>query len=573
MRKLLNVSLLLLVCGLSGTLGCSGPKKSVKAEPGLTAGEYLGQRTAGRPDTAAKPGLTAGEYLGRRAAERSAAAGTAGQRVSVPTRRMPAPTQGIPPTIKTDMIAVSESGSSLVSRAYPWAECGVVQLDKTMPKEVGLNKPFSYSIKVSNLTNTTLTDIIITEDLPDNFKFLSANPSAKEDENKLLFWEIPTLGPKGIKQITVSGQATYVDSLKHCTTVITPVIPACASVQVIQPELKLTKTAPAEVLLCDPIQVRYIVTNSGTGYVQNVKIIENLPAGLKTTGGRSEVVFDAGTLMSGQSQQFSVELRATQTGEYISSAVATSTTGLRTESPATKTTVGLPILAIRKTGPERQYIGRPITYEITVTNKSDVSARNTVIEDIIPEGVVSVKGTAGAKLMGPKLVWELGTLEPDASKTVRLSLTPTAAGTVINSASASAYCAEAVTSTVRTSVTGISAVLMEVVDVEDPVRIGNRATYVIRVKNQGSAPATNVRIVCILEDNYRYISSAGATASSLEGSTVRFFPLGSLAPQAEVAWRVIVEAVRPGDVRFKAIMNVDQLTRPVEETESTHLYE
>ncbi|MHC4072685.1 MAG: hypothetical protein ACYSWW_23210 [Planctomycetota bacterium] len=561
MRKFLNISLLLLVFGLSGTLGCSGPKEPVHAEPGLTAGEYLGRRAT---DSSATARIAAA--VGQRTPAPT-------QRTATPTRRMPAPAVGIQPAIKTDMIAVSESGSSLVSRAYPWAECGVVQLDKTMPKEVGLNKAFSYSIKVTNLTNTTLTDIIITEDLPDNFKFLSANPSAKEDENKLLFWEIPTLGPKGIKQITVSGQATYVDSLKYCTTVITPVIPACASVQVIQPELKLTKTAPAEVLLCDPIQVRYIVTNSGTGYVQNVKIVENLPAGLKTTAGRSEVVFDAGTLMSGQSQQFSVELRATQIGEYISSAVATSTTGLRTESSATNTAVGQPILAIRKTGPERQYIGRPITYEITVTNKSDVSARNTVIEDIIPEGVVSVKGTAGAKLMGPKLVWELGTLEPDASKTVRLSLTPTAAGTVINSASASAYCAEAVTSTVRTSVTGISAVLMEVVDVEDPVRVGNRATYVIRVKNQGSAPATNVRIACILEDNYRYISSAGATASSLEGSTVRFFPLGTLAPQAEVAWRVIVEAVRPGDVRFKAIMNVDQLTRPVEETESTHLYE
>lgn len=121
--------------------------------------------------------------------------------------------------------------------------------------------------------------------------------------------------------------------------------------------------------------------------------------------------------------------------------------------------------------------------------------------------------------------------------------------------------------------TGIPAVLLEVVDVEDPIRIGERTTYVIKVKNQGSAAATNVRIVCILEDNYRYISSAGATASSLEGQTVRFFPLGALAPQAEVAWRVIVEAVRPGDVRFKTIMNVDQLTRPVEETESTHLYE
>jgi uncharacterized repeat protein (TIGR01451 family) len=351
------------------------------------------------------------------------------------------------------------------------------------------------------------------------------------------------------------------------------VIPACAVVQVIQPELKLTKTAPEEVLLCDPIQIRYLVTNSGTGYVPNVKIVETLPTGLRTTGGRSEVVFDAGTLMAGQSQQFSVELRATRTGEYVSKAVANSTTGLRAESGPTRTVVSLPILAIRKTGPDRQYIGRPVNYEITVTNKSDVAARNTVIEDMIPEGVISVKGTAGAKLLGPKLVWEIGTLEPDTSETVRVSLTPTKAGTLINTATASAYCADAVTSTVRTLVKGIPAILMEVIDIDDPVRVGERATYVIRVKNQGSALATNIRIVCILEDYVRYVSSAGATSGSQEGQTVRFLPLGTLAPKAEVAWRVVVEAVRVGDMRFKATLNMDELSRPVEETESTHLYD
>ena len=189
------------------------------------------------------------------------------------------------------MVAVSESGSSIISKTYPWAECGVVQLDKTMPKEVGLNKPFNYTLRIANLTNTALNDVIVTEDLPDNFKFLSANPSAQQDEDNVLFWEIATLGPKAVTQISISGQATYIDTLKHCTTIVTPVVPACASVQVIQPELKLTRTAPTEVLVCDPIQVRYVVTNSGTGYVPNVKVVESLPAGLRTTGGKTEVVF------------------------------------------------------------------------------------------------------------------------------------------------------------------------------------------------------------------------------------------------------------------------------------------
>ena len=130
-----------------------------------------------------------------------------------------------------------------------------------------------------------------------------------------------------------------------------------------------------------------------------------------------------------------------------------------------------------------------------------------------------------------------------------------------------------VTKTYLSTMAGLAVDAGLIADVDDPVRVGERATYVIRIKNQGSAAATNIRIACILEDYVRYVSSAGATSGAVEGQRVRFLPLGTLAPQAEVAWRVVVEAVRPGDMRFKVILNMDELSRPVEETESTHLYD
>ncbi len=547
MKKLLNISLLLLVFCLSGSLSCKSWFRTKQIRK------------------AAEPGLSAGDFFQTETQKAVAMA----QAQPLPT---PMKTVTVPGPAATGLVAVSAPGSSVISRTYPWPECGIVQLDKIMPNEVGLNRSFNYTIKITNLTETTLTGIVINEILPENFKYMSSNPSAKQMEAKLI-WDIDSLGPKAVKQFTVSGMATYTTPLKHSTTVITPVIPATAVIEVIQPELKLSKTAPAEVLLCDLIPVRYVATNSGTGSIQNVKIIENLPAGLRTTDGKNQLVFDAGTLGAGQSRQFTAELRATQTGTFVSSAVASSTTGLRVESAATTTSVGMPVLTINKTGPESLYIGRPASYEITIRNNSDIPAKNAILEDSIPNGVSGVKATAGAKLSGSKLVWEFGTLEPNSSKNVRVTYTPTKAGTLTNSATATAYCAEAVTSTMRTTVTGIPALSLEVVDVEDPVRTGTRATYVIRVENQGSATATNIRIVCLLENNVQYISSAGATAGSQEGQTVRFFPLGSLAPKSQAAWRVVVEAVRPGDVRFKAIMNADQLSRPVEETESTLIYE
>ena len=76
-----------------------------------------------------------------------------------------------------------------------------------------------------------------------------------------------------------------------------------------------------------------------------------------------------------------------------------------------------------------------------------------------------------------------------------------------------------------------------------------------------------------MEDNQQYVSSTGATKGTIEDNTITFAPLRSLAPKKKATWRVVVKAVRTGDVRFKVSMNTDQITRPVEETEATHLYE
>ena len=541
-KKFLYISTLFLVIGTVSCKSWFSPKKTKTAEPSVSASDFLRDQFH---QPVAMP----------------------------PVETVPTPVEDQPTLAGSGMVAVNESGSSVVSRTYPWPECGIVRLDKSMPKEVSLNSQFEYSITLTNLTDTPLTGIVMTEEIPDHFKFIKASPAVDEEEENQLVWHISSLAPKASQQFKISGTGTHVEALKHCTTVITPVIPACASAQVIQPALQLTKTAPAEVLLCDVIPVRYVVTNTGTGSVKNVKITESLPGGLRTTDGKNELIFDAGTLMAGQSRQFSADLRATKVGKYIGKAVASSTTGTSTESPPTTTTVGLPILSVKKSGLETQYIGRPVTYEITLTNKSNVPAKNTTLVDMIPSGVTGVKATAGAKLSASKLVWEFGTLEPQMSKNVRVSYTPNRAGILASSTTATAYCAEAVTSSVRTTVTGISALSLEVVDVEDPVRVGSHATYIIRVENQGSATATNIRVGCLLEDYVRYVSSAGATASSQEGQTLRFLPLASLAPKTKAAWRVVVEAVRPGDLRFKATMHADQLSRPVEETESTHLYE
>lgn len=569
MKKCLNISLILLVLILTGSFGCHNsdqgafnnflPVDSVKAPKK--------ENTKPKPN----PNVMQVEPI---EPQENVSQGTGTTPLTSPNLTSFPSSTGTD-TLTPALVSVSESGSNIISKTYPWTECGIVQLDKIMPKEIKLNQQFTYTIKITNLTDTMLSDIIVNEEYPSNFRLINTNPLAQESQNKLT-WKIDSLGPKIVRQITVTGMADSPEPLKCSTTVQTPVLPAVSNVAVIQPSIKLVKTAPSEAMLCDLIPVKYIISNDGTGTITNTRISDTLPQGLRTTDGKDEISIDVGTLFENQSREYTIELRAARVGSYSSRATANSLDmGLRAESADTSIIVSQPVLAISKSGPDHLYIGRPVTYEIIVSNKSQVTAKDIVVEDTVPEGVTSVKATQGAEVSesNTKLTWKLDSLAPNTSETFRISYTPIQPGVITNAATASGYCAQSVSSSVRTIVTGIPAVNLEVADLEDPVRIGNRVTYAITVTNQGSAPLTNILIACMLEANVKYISSSGSTSGTMEGDRLRFLPLSSLAPQEKAVWRVTVAAATPGDVRFKVIMNSDELSRPVEQTEATYLYE
>lgn len=282
---------------------------------------------------------------------------------------------------------------------------------------------------------------------------------------------------------------------------------------------------------------------------------------------------DAGDLAAGASRTGTIQLKATEPGVYTFDPMATADGDLKASGTAVTTTVLQPVLALGATGPDNRFIGRSFTHEFTVTNKGDGPAANTMVECTLPADAQDVAASSGGTVSGKKVVWQLGTLAPKASKAVSVTMTSAAAGSMNSMAAASAKCAMRVAADAKTVITGISAVLLEVVDVADPIEVGANETYVITVTNQGSAPDTNVQITCTLEKAMQFVSASGATQGRNEAGVIKFAPLPTLAPKAKATWQVIVKAGEPGDVRFKAVMNSDQLGRPVEETEATKFYQ
>ena len=467
----------------------------------------------------------------------------------------------------------SNNTLNCTSMAFPTgdARSSAIGIEKCVPREVRLNQPFDYDIIVTNLTGNTLDDVVVTDTVNNTYKYAKSTPAGQSGAAGSMTWALGDMKPHETKVIKVSGAATTEGAIAGCSS-FSYSSALCSNIPVVSPQLKLVKTGPAEALKCEEITYNFEVSNTGTGSINNVRISDPLPAGLAMVDGKKTVDFNVGTLTAGQTRQFSAKVIADKSGKFENQATAAAD-GASTESDVVATTVRQPVLVITQDCPEKSFIGRGLEYSITVTNKGDGPARDTIIEQTLPANTQFSSASDGGKMVGGKATWNLGTLAPNATKTITTALSASAAGKYATSVTAKAYCAAPVSANCSSEITGIPAILLEVVDIEDPVRIGENETYVITVTNQGSAVDTNIVVTVNLEANQQYVSSTGTTNGTASGQTVTFAPVASLAPKEKASFRVVVKNVKPGDVRFKVSMDSDQLTRSVDETEATNVYE
>lgn len=448
-----------------------------------------------------------------------------------------------------------------------------IGITKSAPAQVNVGDDFKYAIVVGNDSHVATRETVLTDVLPEGIAYVASSPAAKVEGSKLS-WNLGTIEPGAKSEVSITVKATKTGKFTNCADVAAEAGlkgRACADTVAVAPELQLTKTAPAEVLLCDGITYTYVVKNNGTGPATGVKIADTLPAGLSVGAGGTNVSFDVGTLKAGESKTFTAKAAASKTGEYVNKATASGNGGLKAEASA-KTIVRQPVLNIAKVAPERVFIGRPVNYDITVKNTGDAASADTVVVDTLPAGVTFVSASEGGTMAAGKVTWNLGSLAANASRTLRVTVTAAAAGNLVNAVTAKGTCADPVSAQATTRVEGIPALLLEVIDTDDPIEVGGNETYVIVVTNQGSAPDTQIVIKATLPAEMTFVSASGPSAHTAAGQVITFAAVPSLAPKAQLTYRVIAKGNAAGDVRFAVAMNSAELTTPVDETEATRIY-
>jgi uncharacterized repeat protein (TIGR01451 family) len=437
-----------------------------------------------------------------------------------------------------------------------------------------VGKPVSVRIAVRNTGSIPACEVEVRDQVPKGTKLLGTTPQATRGTRGEIVWTLGTIRPGEESTVEMQLMPTAEGEIGSVATVHFGADATARSIAT-RPQLVVeTTTATPKVLIGDPVVLTVTVTNPGTGVATGVVLEERIPAGLQHPAG-AELEYEVGDLKPGESRKLDLPLLAQKPGATVNLISARGDGNLRAEHKLALEVIA-PQLDVVVEGPKKRYLERQATYQVSVSNAGTASARKIELVASLPTGLkfVSANNAGYYEEATRSVHWNLEELPANDSGSVELVTMPVEAGQHAIKLRGTAQKGLIVEKEQPVLVEGVAAILFQVADSADPVEIGGETTYEVRVMNQGSKAAANVRLSVILPPELKPVAAEGPTRHGLvDGNRVNFDGLASLAPKAEMIYRVKVKALKAGDLRacFELLTD-DMQSRPVKKEESTRVY-
>jgi hypothetical protein len=445
-----------------------------------------------------------------------------------------------------------------------------VSVEWSGPAAAKVGQVNDYAVVVRNACNIPVQQVLVRVRLAGAASVLAAEPKGVVEDN-VLSWDVGTLQPKEEKAMHLKmAAAARGDVAAQAWVTFTGF--TAMKVRVREAKLAVKAIGPDRVLVGDPASFTLTVTNPGDGPAEHVRVVADLSAGLDHPRG-PKLEFPLGNLGAGESRSVQIVCLTKTGGEQSCTAVAEADGALKAMDRVA-CGVSMPRLDLEAKGPKLRYVDRKAVYTIKVTNPGDAPAANVTVSDVVPAGLKFVTADGGGQMDGATrtVSWFLGEVGPGQSKEVNLEVVCVATGEYAHKVAAQASRGLKVEGEAQTRVEGLSALQLDVSDVEDPVELNGDAVYEIRVTNTGSVTETDVKIACTMPEKVQYKTATGPTGVHVEGVELVFDPLPRLAPKADAVYKVTVKCLAAGTIRFKAKASSAGVTEPVMKEESTRIY-
>jgi uncharacterized repeat protein (TIGR01451 family) len=310
-----------------------------------------------------------------------------------------------------------------------------------------------------------------------------------------------------------------------------------------QPSITIEKFAPSEIQVGKAATLELVVRNSGQVPAQNVVVSDHVPAGTQlidvkpptSHAADGSLVWQLGTMQPGDDTTITIQVMPQEEGELGSTAQVAFAAQATSRSICTR-----PQLAIEHTAPPKVLIGESLSVAITVANQGTGAATGVMIEEDVPAGLSHVAGA--------ELEYEIGTLRPNESKRLELSLKAEKPGLVENTIVVRGEGGLAASHKVQIEVV---APQLEV-DVAGPkIRFLQRqATYTVSILNPGTASARDVELVAYLPRGMKFVEAESQGQYDPAEHAV-FWSLEELPPTHGGSVKLTTLPVEPGEQRLR----------------------
>ncbi|MEX0977906.1 MAG: hypothetical protein WDZ48_03590 [Pirellulales bacterium] len=455
--------------------------------------------------------------------------------------------------------------------ALSGSQSPALTIEKVAPPEIQIGKPTKFFIKVKNAGSATAQGVEIHDAVPQGTQLLDTSPAAKAGPDGAIVWELGAMKPGEEKSVELQLMPTTEGEIGSVATVH---FRAEASVRTMatRPMLNIELFGPSKVNKDQPVPLHIKLSNPGSGAATGVVLTENVPQGLTHPDGK-ELQLDVGTLKPGESRELDLTLTAAEAGMVTNVVTAEAEGKLHAES-RTEIEVVAPQLQVAMTGPKRRYLERHATHSISVSNPGTAAAKDIDLVAVLPRTLKFVEANNGGQFdeASHAVYWSLEELPPQETGTVKLTtlpLEPGEAKVLIKGSSKDGLKAEREE---VVAIEGLAAINFQLSDLKDPIEVGAETAYEIRVTNQGTKAASNVRLAVIVPRGMQPLAADGPVRFKIEGQHVVFEPVRQLAPKADTAFTIKVKAIEPGDQRVEVQVATDEIPDPISKQESTRVY-
>jgi uncharacterized repeat protein (TIGR01451 family) len=440
----------------------------------------------------------------------------------------------------------------------------------TKQSDINVGQPCDLMLTVKNSGNANASDVVVDVFFPRTVRLAAASPKPATAQSSVV-WEFPSLDAGEEREIHITmipsqrGELTANANVRFSTA-------ATTVLAVEEPMLKLAMKGPSQVMMGEPASHVVTVSNPGTGVAHNVTVEVTIPEGLEHPKGK-RLKMDLGSVNPGEQRSVRLSMTAVAGGSHKVNVVATSGTELRQTADAAIAVLA-PSLNLTVDGPAIRYVGRDARYSLKLANDGQAVTNNVRAMYVVPKGFEYLYASRGGKYdeKSRTVTWFVGSVSPKEAIDLSLKLKPVALGDFNHVARAISEHGAVAEAKTATRIEGTASLVLEVLDLDDPVEIGRETAYEVRVRNEGSKEAQNVGLSFELPNGVKLINVKGPTKHIAESGLVVFKALPALEPGKTAIFQIHIQGADEGNHRVRARLTSDSIQEPLTVEELTRFY-